>query len=124
MADLKSEGFRVKKSPSGMGFTFVDLYVTHMDYGACWLELKTLTSVKQKVPLTTLQRKDLLAELKHGGNAACLVGVRTDQNNRVENLYMLDLGEEYVDEEKKIATRHFGENWPARNIINKVVTGS
>ena len=122
--DLKSEIFRVKKMPSGMGVTVVDLYITHQDYEACWLELKTITSTNQRVKLTELQRRDLKAEINHGGNAACLVGLRTPKETNLEHMYILDLEEEYVYERLRIATREYGQRWQIKNIVNRVIVES
>lgn len=119
--DLKAGGCRVKKMQSGMGYTVVDIYFRHPERGAFWCELKTLDSVNQKVPLTELQRADLIDEIRHGGHAACLVAVKA--NNGVdEYLFNLNLGEDYVNEQEPIDIRKRGGQWDIRRITHSVAT--
>lgn len=91
--DLRLDGWHVLKLQSGMGYTVLDLHISHPECGPAWVELKTVTSPKAKIGLTPLQRKAMRDLNTHGAVAICLVGIAV---GRETQMYITNEKDEYV----------------------------
>lgn len=119
--NAKSQGHRIKKMQSGMGYVVLDVYIRHKQYGAQWWELKTLRSLGEKVKLTKLQRNEIRDETLAGGFAGCVVCIK---HKEVESIYVLGMEDTHVRPEKHVQDRRRGQPYDITAITNAVIVES
>lgn len=118
--NLKKNNIRVKKLQSGMGYTVLDMYVVGGGYHPQFWEIKTIASPKSKIGLTTLQRRDILDEIKHGGAA----GTVTCFKQGTSEFIYVSMLDEYVQPDQFLQERRIGEEIHVDRIQNRILTES